>query len=61
MLVAAVDSLKAVEFRNWIFKEMECEVSVFELLSATPLSKLAFNLARKSALVKPDVAGQSAE
>jgi acyl transferase domain-containing protein/NADPH:quinone reductase-like Zn-dependent oxidoreductase/NAD(P)-dependent dehydrogenase (short-subunit alcohol dehydrogenase family) len=56
-----VDSLKAVEFRNWIFKEMECEVSVFELLSATPLSKLAFNLARKSALVNPEVAKQGAE
>jgi hypothetical protein len=56
-----VDSLKAVEFRNWIFKEMEAEVSVFELLSATPLAKLAFNLARKSALVRPEVAKQGAD
>ncbi|KAF1829904.1 ketoacyl-synt-domain-containing protein [Decorospora gaudefroyi] len=45
-----VDSLKAVELRNWVRKEIEAEVSVFELLRDQPLSKLSWLLAQKSAL-----------
>ncbi|KAK1566009.1 PKSN polyketide synthase for alternapyrone biosynthesis protein [Colletotrichum navitas] len=42
-----VDSLKAVELRNRIFREMESDVSVFELLSPSPLSKLSVEVAAR--------------
>ncbi|KAF2839930.1 ketoacyl-synt-domain-containing protein [Patellaria atrata CBS 101060] len=47
-----VDSLKAVEIRNRVLKEMQSDVSVFELLSATPMAELAAKIATRSALVK---------
>ncbi|CCF35613.1 PKSN polyketide synthase for alternapyrone biosynthesis protein [Colletotrichum higginsianum] len=46
-----VDSLKAVELRNRIFRELESDVSVFELLSPSPLSKLSVGVASRSKLV----------
>ncbi|KAK1977274.1 beta-ketoacyl synthase [Colletotrichum cereale] len=49
-----VDSLKAVEMRNRALREMRSDVSVFELLSATPLTDLAAKIASRSALVKLD-------
>jgi NAD(P)-dependent dehydrogenase (short-subunit alcohol dehydrogenase family) len=49
-----VDSLKAVEIRNRSLKELQSDISVFELLSATPLADLAVKIASKSALVKTD-------
>ncbi|EXJ93245.1 hypothetical protein A1O3_01802 [Capronia epimyces CBS 606.96] len=50
-----VDSLKAIEVRNWVFKELKCDVSVFEVLSPVPLAQLAVKLAKKSALVPTDL------
>ncbi|KAH7131815.1 hypothetical protein B0J11DRAFT_599822 [Dendryphion nanum] len=47
-----VDSLKAVEIRNRALKEIQSDVSVFELLSATPLAELAGKIAAKSRLVE---------
>jgi len=47
-----VDSLKAVEIRNYALKEMQSDISVFELLSATPLNEVAAKIAGRSALVK---------
>lgn len=49
-----VDSLKAVEMRNRTLREMQSDISVFELLSATPLSDLAAKIASRSGLVKLD-------
>ncbi|KAL8903861.1 MAG: hypothetical protein Q9207_003659 [Kuettlingeria erythrocarpa] len=49
-----VDSLKAVEMRNRIQREMQSDVSVFELLSATPLTDLATKIAERSDLVRLD-------
>ncbi|KAL8925146.1 MAG: hypothetical protein Q9208_003651 [Pyrenodesmia sp. 3 TL-2023] len=49
-----VDSLKAVEMRNRIQREMQSDVSVFELLSATPLTDLATKIAERSHLVHLD-------
>lgn len=49
-----VDSLKAVEFRNRTLREMQSDVSVFELLSATPLTELAAKIAARSGFVKLD-------
>ncbi|KAM3563885.1 hypothetical protein MY1884_001006 [Beauveria asiatica] len=47
-----VDSLKAVELRNKVSKEMQSDISVFELLSATPLAEVAVIIASRSALVQ---------
>lgn len=58
-VVIGVDSLKAVEVRNWIFKELRCDVSVFDLLSPVPLSKLALRIVAHGALTRPDVASQA--
>ncbi|KAL8753206.1 MAG: hypothetical protein Q9184_005490 [Pyrenodesmia sp. 2 TL-2023] len=53
-----VDSLKAVEMRNRIQREMQSDVSVFELLSATPLTDLAIKIAERSELVHLDTMDQ---
>ncbi|KXX75870.1 Lovastatin diketide synthase LovF [Madurella mycetomatis] len=53
-----VDSLKAVEVRNWIFRELRCDVSVFDILSPSPLAELATRIAAHSALTPPGVAHQ---
>ncbi|KAI5867872.1 hypothetical protein GGS23DRAFT_201723 [Durotheca rogersii] len=49
-----VDSLKAVEMRNRVLKEMKSDISVFELLSASPLAELAVKIASRSSLVKAE-------
>ncbi|OJD32083.1 polyketide synthase [Diplodia corticola] len=46
-----VDSLKAVEIRNRSLKELKSDISVFELLSSTPLAELAAKIATRSGLV----------
>ena len=50
-----VDSLKAINVRNWVFKEVKADVSVFDILSPTPLGQLAVNLAKKSSHVRPEL------
>ncbi|KAL2755347.1 hypothetical protein ACRALDRAFT_1033350 [Sodiomyces alcalophilus JCM 7366] len=49
-----VDSLNAVEIRNRVLTEMQSEISVFELLSATPLTDLAVKIASRSGLVSAE-------
>ena len=46
-----VDSLVAVEIRNWVFREMNADVNVFDILSGTPMSALAEKIAARSGLV----------
>ena len=46
-----VDSLVAVEIRNWVFREVKADVSVFEILSNVPLAVLSSKIALKSKLV----------
>lgn len=46
-----VDSLVAVEVRNWIAKEILVETSVFELMANVPMRQLAGDLAAKSKVV----------
>ena len=46
-----VDSLVAIEIRNWIFKELKSQVSVFDILKKVPISQLALKIAGKSAYV----------
>ncbi|KAL9078526.1 MAG: hypothetical protein Q9157_002549 [Trypethelium eluteriae] len=50
-----VDSLMAIEVRNWIFKELKSQVSVFDILSAIPMHQLALKIAEKSSLVPQEV------
>ncbi|RYO87212.1 hypothetical protein DL762_004340 [Monosporascus cannonballus] len=50
-----VDSLKGVEMRNRVIKDMQSDISVFELLSATPLTDIAAKIASRSTLVKVEV------
>lgn len=47
-----VDSLIAVELRNWFQKEMKADIPVFEILQANSLQVLAFRVAEKSTLVE---------
>lgn len=53
-----VDSLVAVEVRNWIFREIKADVNVFDILSGTPMSALAAKIAARSGLV-PDTLRES--
>ncbi|RMZ66024.1 beta-ketoacyl synthase domain-containing [Pyrenophora seminiperda CCB06] len=46
-----VDSLVAVEVRNWIAREMAVECSVFDVMQNVPMTQLAKNLAEKSKLL----------
>lgn len=50
-----VDSLVAAEVRNWCFKELKADVSIFELLSGVTITGLAEMIAGKSALVPAGV------
>lgn len=46
-----VDSLVAAEMRNWCFRDLKADISVFELLSGNSIMMLADKIANKSALV----------
>ncbi|ORY13011.1 hypothetical protein BCR34DRAFT_481666 [Clohesyomyces aquaticus] len=46
-----IDSLAAVELRNWLTKEMESTVPIFELLGAESLTMLATEIAGRSRLI----------
>lgn len=50
-----VDSLVAVEFRAWAFRELVSDISVFDILSNAPLYVLAGKIAAKSTLVAQNV------
>ncbi|KAL8653433.1 MAG: hypothetical protein Q9226_003851 [Calogaya cf. arnoldii] len=47
-----VDSLVAAEMRNWCFRDLKADVSVFELLSGNAIAVLAEQIAGRSALVR---------
>ncbi|TDZ23243.1 Highly reducing polyketide synthase alt5 [Colletotrichum orbiculare MAFF 240422] len=46
-----VDSLVAVEVRNYLSKEMAVDVSVFDIMANVPMRQLAADLAGKSKLL----------
>jgi hypothetical protein len=41
-----------VEVRNWIAKEIQVEVSVFDIMALVPMRQLAVDLAAKSKLLE---------
>ncbi|KAL2831410.1 hypothetical protein BDW59DRAFT_182083 [Aspergillus cavernicola] len=47
-----VDSLAAVEMRNWVFREIKSELSLLEVMSASPISQLSLDIASRSKLVR---------
>ncbi|KAL3429040.1 hypothetical protein BDV09DRAFT_201002 [Aspergillus tetrazonus] len=55
-----IDSLKGIEVRNWIFSELQADVSVFEVLSPMTLSRLALKIVSKSTLVSAELAAEAA-
>ena len=56
-----MDSLKAVEVRNRIFRDVQSQISVFEVLSPMQLSKLSILIAGRSELVAKEVAKMAME
>jgi hypothetical protein len=50
-----VDSLVAVELRNWLAMELKSELSIFDLTSNAPISDISLKIASRSLLVPADV------
>jgi hypothetical protein len=50
-----VDSLVAVGTRNWIFKEIGVDVSVFEILSGSSIKQLAGTIVRDSKYIAAEL------
>ncbi|KAF4812001.1 Reducing polyketide synthase hmp8 [Colletotrichum tropicale] len=47
-----VDSLTAIEVRNWIARELKANMALLEIVSAVPIREFAAKIAEKSQLVK---------
>lgn len=50
-----MDSLVAVEMRNWLFKEMDATIPILELLANQPILSLAAKIAKGCKLIDPAV------
>ncbi|OBR11263.1 Reducing polyketide synthase [Colletotrichum higginsianum IMI 349063] len=50
-----VDSLTAIEVRNWITRELKANMALLEIVSAVPIREFAAKIAEKSQLVKVTV------
>ena len=59
LTIFAVNSLKAVEVRGWIFREIAADISVFDILISMPLTELAVRIAGKSSLLPPQAAKEA--
>jgi hypothetical protein len=46
-----VDSLVALEVRNWITRDMKANMALLEILAAIPIESFAGKIAEKSKLV----------
>ena len=56
-----LDSLVAVEIRNWVTKQTDANLQVLELLSSGSLISLSQNIVKKLALPGSKLAGKNAE
>ena len=56
-----VDSLVAVEVRNLIFRRFKADISIFDILSSMPLTKLAVKIVSKSQYVRTEVVALALE
>lgn len=52
-----LDSLVAIEIRNWLDRELEAKVPLMELLSASSLTALAESVVGRSGIVDPSLLG----
>ena len=55
MVSYGLDSLVAVEVRNWIARELEVKVSMFDLVSGNSLEQLAAVVVMKSRVVRKEI------
>lgn len=55
-----VDSLIAVELRNFIFREIKADMSIFDILGSIPLAMLSSKIAASSTLVQGAVEAEQA-
>jgi hypothetical protein len=46
-----VDSLVAVELRNWIVRDLEAEVKVFEILGTDSIANFIEKMSKRSKLI----------
>ncbi|KAJ5287127.1 hypothetical protein N7478_002813 [Penicillium angulare] len=51
-----IDSLVAIEIRNWLRKEFQADLSVFDIVSNDPLPTFVQKVTAKSTLVPPNLA-----
>jgi len=58
MAAYGVDSLVAVELRNWLAREAKADVPILELLGPHSLQELSEEVALKSKLVPPSLPKQ---
>lgn len=56
-----VDSLVAVEFRNWLAKTLEADVEVLDIMGDDSLAVLSERIARASKLVPPELKSENEE
>ncbi|OLN81058.1 Lovastatin diketide synthase LovF 20 [Colletotrichum chlorophyti] len=49
-----VDSLVAMEMRNWARREMDAQIAIFDILEAVPITQLAAKIAGRSKLVNSE-------
>lgn len=47
----SVDSLVAVEVRNWLIRELQADISVFDILGTIPISALSVKIVEMSKLL----------
>jgi NADP-dependent 3-hydroxy acid dehydrogenase YdfG/aryl carrier-like protein len=50
-----VDSLTAVELRAWSFRELQSDISIFDIMSNVPITTLARMMVSKSKIVSKEV------
>jgi hypothetical protein len=50
-----VDSLTAVEVRAWSFRELQRDISIFDIMSNIPIASLARTMVKKSKIVANDI------
>ena len=50
-----MDSLVAVEMRNWLLRELDAALPILELMANTSLHQLSMKIVRKSKLVDPAI------
>jgi hypothetical protein len=55
MTMYGVDSLTAAEIRAWSFRDLQADISIFDIISNTPISVLARAIVMKSKLVSKEI------